>query len=558
MGKRGVVLITVLLVAVVLFILSGAYMGSSISYARIVERERERLKDFYLAEKGIEYAYIEAQNHGWSWYTHTVDATNTLNIQGNPGVSLAGSIYNSTSGCYEVSTPNGLVEVKTYEDPDHSGEIWVLSRSGDKLVRYKITQRSLYQYFLFWAWDFYLDISYHGKTIDGNPIGRFHTEGNLLLEGGILENFDEISCSGDIRYSDIKYRAPLTWDKYKWSESLKNLVSTTDAPDGLAPIERLRWPDYRFVFIVSPSDYDADLKTYRGQFHDKSIHFYGQDVTDDWSLDLAWNRKPITTSGWAKVKIGDTTTPIPKKLSDAYSPPSWNWTKYDSPKKAGEKGVRFALIYDDKVVADWDSLSKDKQKEMKYEAFKWLVSMEEGEGEYGVSEEEWLSSGIGDDGHWMDKENDKVTLLSIEKEQEDDGAVEWGPGKGVRKSTGAIVSEGDDTGGYDKGLFNLTEYDIYNFVKDYEEDGDKAQLESDIKTKLDSLGEINSDKKAKIIRQWIVGEGGYAGLKDTNGFFDWWRERDYHHKTNLDTDGTVKHFPSDTDTVPAYERIFWE
>lgn len=480
--NKGVILIATILVSTVLFILSGAYVTSSMVQNMASQRQRATMQAFYAAEKGIEYAFIESQNQGYNWRTHSVDGSNNLIAitVPVPTTALNGATING-SGNYQVSTPFGIIEVKAYADPLRSDETIVLSRGRDssgntsRIIKYRISRRSLYKNFMFWPQGYTTSGSNNGKQMDGQPIGSIHVNGNIAINSGTYTNFSQLRCSGNLYYNNYTFNAPYYWDRTSWNDTTKTFSTAAvgAVPDGLAPIPRYGGPNYNLYF--SPHI-----------FKDVSMHFYGNDVTDDWN-----GPNPITTYGSLSVN-GQS---IPKQLPG--SPTPWSWRKYSDTRYGSEQGVKFQVTNTELQA---------------------LLSAEETNGEYtnaAWTGANWLSAGdtSNNNGRFENSEADKVTLLSQETES---GSLGFDLGK-------------------DKGLHGHSEYEVYKAVKQHEEY---------------STFPSGTNYWVKL---WIA-----ALVPNRNAFFDWWKGREYHHKENLTQTGSVYHFATDSVSVPAHERLFWE
>lgn len=256
-NNRGILLISTFMAAGVLFVLSGAYMSSSIVQSRAVQRQRDSLQVFYAAEKGAEYIFIESQNQGWVFATHEVAATD-LDGDGKindlipkaipPLVSLTGASINALTGCYEVNTsiPQGRVEVKVYNNPDKSNEFILLSRGssskGDsaRIIKNRLNHRSMYEYLMFFPGN-----QSFGGSYDGKGVGGMHINGNIVLGGANFKNITELSASGYIYYSSSQYSAPYSLDDLDGKR------------DGFAPMFQVSYPPYNYYIpgnMVSDKD----------------------------------------------------------------------------------------------------------------------------------------------------------------------------------------------------------------------------------------------------------------------------------------------------------------
>lgn len=248
-NKKGAMLITLGLVAVVLFILVGTYVSVSIIQSQKVRRESLSLQAFYAAEKGIEYVFVESKNKNWEWYTHEVPQqepqTNLLQPLSNPpSVTLQISSGNpkiNSAGCYEIDISgdipgaNNKVEVKAYADPDHPDETIILSKgtvgSVCRLLKFRLTRKSFYKFFFYyptnhWFWN---------EVFDGKGEGGIYVNGRIFLHGTTFSNLTELSTStiGYIHKYGYQYTPPGYLDEL--SDPPHNIF----ANDGYAPLPRI-------------------------------------------------------------------------------------------------------------------------------------------------------------------------------------------------------------------------------------------------------------------------------------------------------------------------------
>jgi len=332
--NKGILLVSTFLVAAVVTLLSGTYVTSSLVQSRAAQRDKDSLRDFYAAEKGIEYAFVEAQNKTWNWKTHVIGDGSVLNPV-NPGAGFAtlGNIsdpnrpkYNPASGCYEIQTPSGLVQVKAYADPDKSYETWVLSRSGSKIIRFKLTRRSLYKYFYYYPTTQNFDWR---NTIDGKNKGGIYVNGDIGLAGMTFTGITEIStpplsaAAGAIMADKWQYLSPY-WLDDRW-------VFPAEFGGGrsMAPLPQLASPH---IFSSSnPYPYNdwreppRSWPPYDWQSVDR--HFADAGIVNGIILP---NKAFVLANSWT----------------------SWDWAKYTDSGVADEKPVQF---YDSNGVLATDA-----------------------------------------------------------------------------------------------------------------------------------------------------------------------------------------------------------
>jgi len=296
-------------VAAVAALLSGAYVTGAIVQSQSVQKEQASVKDFYAAEKGIEYAFLEAQNHGWDWKTHTIGDASVLNSNGTPGVTLGGAAYNPASGCYEVPSPSGLVQIKSYADPTRNYETWVLSRSGSKIIRFKLTRRSMYKYLYYYP----AAKAFTWMNIDGRGVGGIYVNGNISLLSTTFTNITELSTnpSSGISKYNFNYIAP-----YKLDEMLGGAGSR----DGRAPLPASVSP-----YIYSPTN---PYPWQNGNWPPYAFPPY-----DWWNVNRHFYADPASGYNFPAATVNGVNLPISLDTS-------WNWTKYSS-SSLSEVPVRF-------------------------------------------------------------------------------------------------------------------------------------------------------------------------------------------------------------------------
>lgn len=564
-NNKGVILLVTFMAVCVLVILSGAYVASIIVQKLSVESQRESQDDFYAAQKGIEYAYLEVMDNP-DFITHyyqegdTTKALKTVAVNQRPASLLLSNIdsrikidpsaSSNTYGCYLV--PFGLknIAVKVYNDIN-SGDTIILSRyPADSAVatvlKYRLTHKSLYKYFMFYhlpdtGWNT-AGGKYSGKvmTISGanTNVGGIQVNGDIILSGGAFNNLSELSCGSNADkgqiyyYKDRQFDEPMQWDFYKWDSAEKRYTTSDSNINGQATIPRFEYPPYDFQY---PLGYDYVLGLdgmWRGMFHNPAMHIYGNDRTNDWPSDAYG---PVS-SGWTSIQG----ISLPKILPacDNNNDCNWSWDKY------------YGLPNDNKVTYSWggETAYNGAEKPLRFkvdnEALKWLIEKEERRdrngnitypNEYEISFgvpvpiNEWLKTYDPNNtaGKWENNEYDRVTVLSIKKEPGTDGLTN-GAGEGLNH----------DTTGY-------SEYDLYVLVK----------------TGKFPDGSVLVDDSS-LMDQW---RDNMAGNLDN--FFAWWKARKYHHRTGFSSETPILpiynnqkywRFSDDLPGIPAWERIFWE
>ncbi len=299
LSKKGIFLISALTVASFLSLLSTAYVISSIIQANSLTRQEQSLGAMYAAERGIAYAFIEAQNNGFNWFTHTVDT-----VHGNvlvkamipPAISLsaAGAVFNA-EGSYVLTLPTGTIEIKTYLDPVNR-DVWLLARAeiggAIKIIRYRLNSASIYQYFYYFPSSVIFDgVTYNGKGVGGIHVNRAQgaASGDIRLRNNtVFRDLAELSCEGYIYYDSYQYSSPRSLDG--------------GDVDGLGSLYRNSNPRYEFSIP------DGSLT------QQVASRFYGNDSVYFW----------IDDDGDDRVDAREKTI-FPKTLPSANN---WEWDKY--------------------------------------------------------------------------------------------------------------------------------------------------------------------------------------------------------------------------------------
>lgn len=271
-NNKGVLLLSSFMIGGLLFVFSGIYVTSTFVQRQVVERHRDSLQDFYAAEIGTEYAFLEAYNRAWNFTTHEQAAidqdgdgyANDLVPLASPpsGNLITGTSINPVSGCYEIRNPNTniiMAEVKVYSDPDHAGEILLLSRSqsiggnGFRIIKTRLAYESLYKFLLFFPGGSTFKNSY-----DGNGVGGIHVNGDVRFFNGVrFSNLTEISSAGYFSFTSTRYPAPYRMDD-DWDGSRNGVAWMYNAsypPYDLYPTQ-LEWNSnpWGYVDFRSPID----------------------------------------------------------------------------------------------------------------------------------------------------------------------------------------------------------------------------------------------------------------------------------------------------------------
>ncbi len=321
------------MVAGVFFVLSGAYISSTIVQSQAVKRQSGVLQSFFSAEKGIEYAFVESQNHNWNWATHQVDS---IDLDGDtkindlsakavvPTVTLQGASINPVSFCYEIDTPQGKVEVKAYADPDKPGETIVLSRnvvdSNLSIIRFRITRKSLYKYFFYYPGNKW----FGWMTFDGQGLGGIYVNGDIVLGGMNFTNVTEISTNSNGTIS-------LWRDQYTPAYYLDDMDGVRN---GKAPLPSLS----------------------AGHIYSATNPYPWQDWKWPPSYWVPYDWKSVGAHFSSPGKINEVNLPMTLQTT-------WNWDKYWGPDKGAnpggvsEQAIQFYDLNDNLAdSAYWSSL----------------------------------------------------------------------------------------------------------------------------------------------------------------------------------------------------------
>lgn len=289
-NNKGVALILALGVSSVLLTLSMAYVGGAIQENNLCQRYQDSLVSLYEAERGLNYAAIEARNNGWdSFLTHDVLQGKLSVIKANLNSVLAGtnnsqrtiSFENGNYGNYLIVTPTTRTEVRTYRNtPVDATDIFILARTTviatdtKKILKMRIGTTSLYDFLMFTPYDMVL------SGIDGKGIGRIHSNGNILWWGN-AENVEQVSSAGFMR--------PNYWNRIP-AYLLDGLDGVMDgrAPEPDCSDYQCRW---------NPTDYDTWFASLTPAQQNQSIQagvsrpsgVFTQDVGNYPWMKLDWN-----------------------------------------------------------------------------------------------------------------------------------------------------------------------------------------------------------------------------------------------------------------------------
>ncbi len=364
------ILITTFMVAGVLFVLSGAYIIGTLSQSQSVQRQVQSLQAFYAAERGVEYAFVEAKNSAWNWYTHRVevndeDGDGVLNelipLTLTPNTILKNSSnvsyrFNNISHCYEIPTTAGIIEVKAYEDPQRQSEMIILSRlqGASRVIKYRIKGKSLYDYFFF----FPTDQTFGKETYDGGGVGGIHVNGNILLQNTRFTNMKELSSSDYISYYNKQYTSPYWVDK------------ADGTLDGKVTMRQYDYPPYNYY--IPTASWDSISSKEYNITDSLGFRFSSGAVINEISLpkelDVAW--------GWDKYnnKSGNNLEPtgitkqgveiiVPNALLNGNSTDYYWTTKYGSTPSSAQVNLEW---WENKIYGDVDYANGQEEIEVKY------------------------------------------------------------------------------------------------------------------------------------------------------------------------------------------------
>ena len=206
--RKAVVLIICLYVLVVFLGLSALAFYRAFSENKISRRNADYVEAFYAAEAGMSYAYSEASQFGFEWYTHEDQNTPVTVSQAlADGVSviypvpvnLAGAGIDAGSDYYTVAGSNW--EVKSYPEERagaYTGITVILARGTvggvSRTIEYRLGQQSAYEYFFFYP----EDRIFSTAVYDGRNFGGIHVNGNIKLRGTPRFHFlSELSSGWD-------------------------------------------------------------------------------------------------------------------------------------------------------------------------------------------------------------------------------------------------------------------------------------------------------------------------------------------------------------------------
>ncbi|MDD5081547.1 MAG: hypothetical protein WC214_01945 [Candidatus Omnitrophota bacterium] len=533
--KSIVLIITLITVILCLGVANVIFMRVNSQINNLKHKEAS-MQALYLAEKGMQYAYIESQLSGWTWRTHSLDADSNIQTASAPVRSLNNTTIND-EGVYVINDPLGNIEVKTYPAKDDSEDTVILSRAtvnGEtKILRKLVSKASLFSYFYFTPGNFPTS----GAAYYGKGLGSIHANGGLTLYAQRFYDFYEISLAGDIKSAGSSMPHP-------------NGYTPTAAGNGWVkyPTYSTSYDKYTYPFASDSSRGVAVTGTNYGPCSSANIRFYsyGDHAKEDYTpVDGEWN------SG--RVKVNDKL--IPRTISS--SPTTWKFPKYAATSARTINPIKFEVT-DDMLH---ELINIEKSSEQYKDPSKWRMTGPYSSKIVTVLAQERENSYTANNGDTQRVYNLPGVSLKIHKE----GNVE------VVKTTGSTSEGGKILGG-------LTEYNLYTFVEKYL-DGDYANtevLKNAIKTQINNNISENSDYSddiSEVLTTFITGGNyedttgdrvSYAGFSDESDFFSWWKERDRKNAEDLVPADDLYRFATDTikrsdgTYVPAWERTYWE
>ncbi|HAH22042.1 MAG: hypothetical protein A2Y00_07750 [Omnitrophica WOR_2 bacterium GWF2_43_52] len=224
-NNKGVALIMALGVSSVLLTLSMAYVGGAIQESNLSQRYQDSMTALYEAERGLAYAFGEAQNAGYDWFTHDVDSndanrngdtTEFIRPANSPGVTLGdvrdnqGIVINS-AGNYQIPLGGAsLIQVRSYTNPNDTNQMFLMAQatvgSASRTLKTKIIRRPLFKYFYYYpGWKYF-----EGSDFDGEGIGGVYVKDGITLRNVNFKNITELATgpNGYIVAASDQYTSP--------------------------------------------------------------------------------------------------------------------------------------------------------------------------------------------------------------------------------------------------------------------------------------------------------------------------------------------------------------
>src|SRR3989338_8931551 len=189
-NNKGVALILALGVSSVLFTLGMAYVGGAIQESNLSQRYQDSMASLYEAERGIAYAFVEAQNAGYEWFTSIADTgdadadgdtrelipAGTLTtgdlLFGGSGATIASGNYN-----LPANISGATITVRAYADPLDQDVMFLMCRatvgSTTKIIKTKVLRSSLYKFLFFYPGSKY----FYSGTYDCKNAGGLYVNG---------------------------------------------------------------------------------------------------------------------------------------------------------------------------------------------------------------------------------------------------------------------------------------------------------------------------------------------------------------------------------------------
>lgn len=251
-NNKGIALILALGLSSILLTLGIAYVGGSIQENNLSQRYQDSVTALYEAERGMAYAFVEAQNAGYNWFTHIADNTNQNKLIANPNNTLtannlllrgAGATMDA-NGNYYLSLGKATIEARVYANPDNSDEAFILSRATvgpiSRILKTKFTRRSLYKYLFYYPGSQY----FSSGRFDGKNAGGIYVNGNIILGGNpTFVNMNELTTNSQ----GALYVASNTYDSPDYMSSYPYLPSLTGSHEYSSsnpyPWRSWKWPN---------------------------------------------------------------------------------------------------------------------------------------------------------------------------------------------------------------------------------------------------------------------------------------------------------------------------
>ncbi|MFH1061791.1 MAG: hypothetical protein V1747_02765 [Candidatus Omnitrophota bacterium] len=378
-NRKGTILVATYMVLCVIIVVASSFFSMVLTDNKTVARDNDGARALSNAERGIAYAYFEANKMGWDWYTHEWNGSKKKLIPIPPAQRVLTRADLSFNSDKFVEHNSGSFMLKAYPDATRENDTVVVSMGicgkERRVLMYYLTRRGIYDFFIYTPYDLDLyDAVGHHPLLNG---GGIHSNGDIHIDSYMrLEDISELSAgaSGNIYYEGSQYIPPYYADRL---DSVMDGKSPITRLDKMADVFRddtinqagpfgyynaygqWQWDSGATYFVYT----DNGL---RNSFQSTEGHFAGS------VLDI-YNVNPGQTSGGAKNdsggilnsqnawikpymldsegnQIDKTWVEIPAEMDTEWGWDKYGWNNYGT--VAGEQPVSFYTYKDDGTQVD--------------------------------------------------------------------------------------------------------------------------------------------------------------------------------------------------------------